>query len=915
MPDWKPHIRPRLASLRLSPTRENEIVEELSQHLEDRWRELVAGGASEDEATKQALAGFREGDMLARQLAPLRQAHAPDPVTPGVSAGHLLGDLWQDLRYAARTLGKQPTFALAAVLTLALGIGANTAIFTVVNATLLQRLPVPDRDRLVYLQREKNGGVFPYPMYTALRDGTQTFDGVAAWSGFVASLNTGNGADRTLGYLVTGNFFGVLGLAADRGRLFSPTDDVTPGGHAVVVISRELWQTRFAGRPDIIGHEIRLNGTVFTIVGVTPAGFPGPRVGTMRHLYVPMMMQPILRPPNDRLQSTASWLFLVGRLRPDRTATQARAEIETRGTVLARAVNPSTSPERIPVVPIDEDNPESRQQMRAAGFLLGGVVAAVLLIVCANIASLLLAKATARRRELALRVALGASRARLVRQLLTETVLLSLVGGSVGLGLAWGLVQAFQASPPPAGALPVALDLAIDRRVLLFSIVLSVITGLVLGVASALKASRPSLVPALKDASSEGNDGGRGYDLQKLLVVGEVALAVLLLIPAGLFVRSLQAAHELDPGFDAEKLVSAPLDVNLLRYTNEQEREFNRTLVERAERLPGVESAAVARLAVMTGDGRIMGLMVEGRPEYSDAFVFGQGAGVVTRDPARINANVVGPGFFRTLGIPIVSGRDFDVRDVEGRPPVAIINETAVRMHFEGGNALGARVSFNGRQGPWREIVGVVGDSTYAELGEAALPVAYLPVAQQHESGMTLYLRASVPPASLIAGLRREIQEVEPNLPVADIKTMTDTIGTSLYGARMGAWLLAGFGALALLLAAIGIYGVLSFSIARRTREMGLRLALGAAANQVFLLVVRDGMTLVGVGALLGLLGGFAAAQSLSRFLYGVPTSDPATFAGAATLLIAVALVACIVPARRAMRVNPTTALRSDGAR
>jgi macrolide transport system ATP-binding/permease protein len=912
MPDWKPHIRSRLASVRLSPSRENEIIEELSQHLEDRWRELVAGGTSADEATKLALAGFRDGDVLARHLAQLRQAHAPEPITPGASAGNLLRDLWQDLRYAARSLRKHPAFAIAVILTLALGIGANTAIFSAVNATLLRRLPVPDRDRLVYVQREKNGGVFPYPMYTALRDRTQAFEGLAAWSGFVASLNAGDGADRTFGYLVTGNFFDILGLAADRGRLLSRADDVTPGGHPVVVISRELWQTRFAGRRDIIGHEIRLNGNVFTIVGVTPAGFPGPRVGTVRHVYAPMMMVPILRPPSDRLQSTASWLFLLGRLRPDRTTMQARAEIETLGTTHARAVNPSTTAERIPIVPIDDDNPESRQRMRAAGFLLGVVVAAVLLIACANIASLLLVKATARRRELAVRLAIGASRARLVRQLLTESVLLSLVGGIVGLGVAWAVVQGFQASPPPPGALPVALDLAIDRRVLVFSIVLSLITGLVLGVAPALKASRPNLVPALKAASSEGNDGGRRYDLQKLLVVGEVALAVLLLIPAGLFVRSLQAAHALDPGFDAEKLVSAPLDINLLRYTNEQGREFYRTIVERAECLPGVESAAIARLAIMTGDGRIMGFMVEGRPEYPDEFVFGQGAGVVTSDPTRINANVVGSGFFRTLGIPLVSGRDFDARDVEGRPPVAIINETAVRMHFKDGKALGARVSFNGRHGPWREIVGVVGDSTYAELGEASLPVAYLPVGQHHESSMTLCVRASVPPASLIASLRRELQELEPNLPVAGIETMTQTIGTSLYAARMGAWLLGAFGGLALLLAAIGIHGVLSFSIARRTREMGIRLALGAAPREVFQSVVRGGMTLVGAGAVIGLIGGFATARSLEGFLYGVPTSDPATFAGAATLLIAIALVACIVPARRAMRVNPITALRSD---
>ena len=910
MPDWKQHIRSRLASLRLSSSRENEIIEELSQHLEDRWRELVAGGVSEDEATKLALAGFRDGDLLARHLAPLRQAHTPEPITPGAPAGRLLGDLWQDLRYAARKLRKQPTFALAAILTLALGIGANTAIFSVVNATLLQRLPVPDRDRLVYIQREKNGGVFPYRMYSALRDGTQAFDGVAAWSGFAASLTAENGVDRTPGYLVTGNFFDVLGLVADRGRLLVPADDVSPGGHPVVVISHELWQTRFAGRLDIIGHEIRLNGNVFTIVGMTPAGFPGPRVGTVRHLYVPMMMAPILRPPSDRLESTASWLFLLGRLTPGRAVMQARAEMETLATTHARALSPSTTPERIPVVPVDGDNPESRQRMRAAAFLLSGVVAAVLLVVCGNIAGLLLATATARRRELALRLAIGASRGRLLRQLLTESVLLSVVGGIGGLGVAWMVVQAFQAAPPPAGALPVTIDLAIDRRVLLFSTVLSLITGLVFGMVPALKASRPRLVPALKGAS-DGNDGGRRYDVQKLLVVGEVALTVLLLIPAGLFVRSLQAAHALDPGFDSEKLVSAPLDINLLRYTDEQGRALYRTIVERAARLPGVESAAIARLAIMTGDGRTMGIMVEGRPEYPGEFVFGQGAGVVTRDPTRINANVVGPGFFRTLGIPLVAGRDFDARDGEGRQPVAIINETAARMHFKS-NQLGARVSFNGRQGPWREIVGVVGDSAYAELGEASLPVAYLPLGQNHESSMTLYVRASVPPASLVASVRREIQELEPNLPVTGIETMTQTIGTSLYSARMGAWLLTGFGSLALLLAAIGIYGVLSFSIARRTREIGIRLALGAAPREVFLSVVRGGMTLVGAGAVIGLIGGFVTARSLERFLYGVPPSDPATFAGAATLLIAIALVACIVPARRAMRVNPITALRSD---
>jgi predicted permease len=400
-------------------------------------------------------------------------------------------------------------------------------------------------------------------------------------------------------------------------------------------------------------------------------------------------------------------------------------------------------------------------------------------------------------------------------------------------------------------------------------------------------------------------------NLQKTLVIAEVALSMLLLIPAGLFVRSLQAARAIDPGIDVEKLVSAPLSINLLRYTSAKGREFYREVVDRVERLPGVEAASVARVAVLAREGRVVGLIIEGREASGDDSVYGEGGGVVTADPRRINANVVGPGFFRTLGIPLVVGRDFTEQDAEGRPQVLIVNETVVRMHFGSDNPIGKRVSFR-RQGPWREIVGVVRDSKYATLGEPALPVAYLPLAQNHETGMTLYVRASVPPASLIGSLRREIQAIEPNLPVPNIQTMMDTVGASLYGPRMGAWLLGVFGGLALLLAAIGIYGVLSFSIARRTREMGIRLALGAEARGVFLLVVRDGMLLVSTGIIIGLAGGLAGARSLASFLYGVPALDVATFAAMTGILAGVALVACAIPARRAMRVSPVTALRYE---
>jgi putative ABC transport system permease protein len=918
--EWTEYLRPRLATLRLSSTREAEIIEELSQHLDERYEELRADGATDVEARRLAIEELSEPEALAQHMRALRQAQVPPPITPGAPKGFFLADFWQDLRYAARMLRKQPGFTAAAVLTLALGIGANTAIFSLVNAALLQRLPVADRDRLAYVQRAKNGGMFSYPLYAAVRDGNDVFTGFAAWGGIEASLNSGNETEHILGFIVSGNFFDVLGVGAEKGRLFSPSDDVTPGGHPVAVISHDFWQTHFAGRPEIVGREIRLNGHVFTIVGVTPAGFPGPRVGRTRHLYVPMMMQGILRPRAGQaaeqhpalVKNASSWIFGVGRLKPGIAPEPASTALATIATNYMRIEDPSRTPEQITLVPIDYGDPDERRRVRSVAFLLGGVVSAVLLIACANIANLLLARGATRRRELAVRLAVGASRTRVVRQLLTESVLLSLTGGLLGVGLAWGVIQSFQAAPPPPGALPFAIDLSIDQRVLVFSLVLSLLTGVVFGIAPALRASRPSLVPALKDASAESGELGRRLHLQKILVIAEVALSMLLLIPAGLFVRSLQAARAIDPGVDADQLISAPLKINLLRSNSAQVGDFYRQVVERVERLPGAEAASVARIPVMSGRGRVLGLMVEGRPGYLDEFVFGEGEGVVTADATRINANIIGPGFFRTLGIPLVRGRDFHERDVEGRPPVVILNETAVKMHFGGGNPLGQRVSFRGRQGPWREVVGVVRDSKYAALGEAALPVAYMPVAQNREAGMTLYVRTSVPPASLIGSVRREIQAIEPNLPVPSIQTMTDTISTSLYAARMGAWLLAVFGGLALLLAAIGIYGVLSFSIARRTREMGIRLALGANARDVFLLVVRDGMLLVGAGVIIGLAGGLAGAQSLASFLYGVPTSDAATFAVTLIILTTVALVACVIPARRAMRVNPIAALRYE---
>jgi predicted permease len=417
------------------------------------------------------------------------------------------------------------------------------------------------------------------------------------------------------------------------------------------------------------------------------------------------------------------------------------------------------------------------------------------------------------------------------------------------------------------------------------------------------------VVPALKDAAATSTHGR--LSLQKALVVAEVALSMLLLIPAGLFVRSLQAARAIDPGYDVERIVSAQLSINLLRYTSDQGREFYRKVVERVEQLPGVESAGVARVALLNGTARIQGFLVEGQPEPPEGFVYSEG-GDSTRRRNQINANVVSPGFFQTLGIPLLSGRDFGIQDAAESPLVAVINETTARQYFNGTSPLGKRVSFRGKRGPWYEIVGVVRDSKYATIGEGAIAISYLPLAQNHETGMVLYARTSVPPSALIASLRREIQALEPNLPIPDVQSMSDTVAASLYPARLGAWLVAVFGGLALLLAAVGVYGVLSFSISRRMREMGIRLALGAEARGVFVLVVRDGMLLVGAGLVLGLAGGFALTRSLATFLYGVSTTDVPTFAISTLVLLGVALAACVVPAGRAMRVDPITVLRYE---
>jgi putative ABC transport system permease protein len=927
MPDWKAFLQPRLTGLKFSPAREAEIIDELSAHLDDRYRELITGGHSADEAQRTALAELDEADLLRERMGRLRQAHVAEAVTLGTPRTRLAADVWQDLRYGARMLARQRGFTAAAVLTLALGIGANAAIFSLVNATLLQRLPVRESNRLLYVFNGATSSaagvpVFSYPEYAELRDAQDVFDDFAAWGPLTASLNAESTTDLVPGLIVSGNFFRTLGVEASRGRTIGPGDDLTPGAHPVAVISHGLWERRFGGITDIVGRAILLNGHRFTIVGVTPPDFTGPQLGNVRDLYVPMMMQAVMRPPRggysgemdpDLLKVRGNkWLFTVGRLKAGVSEQRAGAALTTVAIAIDRNQNQGARPgvpqRTITAIPVDAGMPGQREQIVPVAALLMSTVGIVLLVACANVANLLLSRATSRRREIAVRLAIGASRWRVVRQCLTESVLLAVIGGALGVSLAWGAVRAFRASPPPAGALPIALDFTLDERVLLFSLGLSMATGLIFGLAPALRTSRPALVPALKHESFVPGDRSR-LNLRKVLVVVEVALSLALLVAAGLLVRSLRATQAVSPGFDVERLITSPLSVNLLQYTRDQGRQFYASVVERVEALPGVEAATVARVQIQ-GPGRILSVLIEGR-QGSDNIVRSEG-GIPSPSASRdlVSSNVVGPNYFQTMGIEFSAGRDFSPQDVQEAPPVIVVNEAFAALHFPAEAVPGRHVSFAGPRGPWREIVGMVKDSKYSSLSEPRTAIVYLPLSQNHETGMTLHVRTSVDPGTLVPAVRREIQTLEPNLPVPNVVPMTETLRSSLYAARMGASLLTTFAAFSVLLASIGVYGVLAFSIARRTREIGIRIALGAARRDVFGLVIREGMWLVAAGIAIGLTVAFASGRLLSGFLFGVSALDPVTFASVPIVLAFVALVACLLPARRAMRVDPTEALK-----
>ena len=825
-----------------------------------------------------------------------------------------------DVRYGLRVLRASPGFAAVAVLSLALGIGANTSIFSVVNAALLRPLPVTEPDRLMYVfsgSANNPWSVSSYPDYLDYRDKNEVFSDLLTYSEITLSARVEDQTDLISGSIVSGNFFDVLGLRAELGRTFAPEEDKTPNTHPVAIISHDLWQKRFGGDRNIIGGHLSLNGHGFTIIGVTPAGFNGPDVLENNDIYIPVMMQALVRPPrggfsgdmNPDLLSRRGprWLKMIGRLKPGVSEEQAQAAMSTIAAGLEQAY-PDTNRNSIATLfPVSKVDPIGYPQLLSVAGLLLAVVGIVLLIACANVANLLLARASSRRKEIAVRLAMGASRSRLIRQLLTESLMISLAGGAAGLLLALWTIDVLKTATPPEGIFAFTLDYRLDGRVLAFTFALSVLTGAIFGLAPALQASRPDLVPALKDESSAAAQGRKRFNIRNTLVV---ALSLVLLIGAGLFLRSLNNAQSIDPGFAADKILDAQLNINLLRYTKAQGQQFYAQVIERIEALPGVESASLARIVPMSGGSRNTSFIIQGR-EGPDNFNRSEGTGLP--DSAfTVNTNVVGLNYFSTMGISMLQGRDFNAQDSENTPQAVIVNETFASRYFADENPLGKRISFRDLNGPWVEIVGIVRDSKYRTLGENPRPSSYLPLSQNHETGMTLHVRTAGNPLGIASSVRREIQALDPNLAVTNVQTLSSVVAASLFAARIGAVLLAVFGSLALVLAAIGLYGVMSYTVSRRTREIGIRMALGAGKGNVLRLVLKEGLTLASGGIAVGLIVAAAATRLLASFLFGVSSLDAATFVAIPIVLVGVALIASYLPARRAAKVDPMIALRYE---
>jgi putative ABC transport system permease protein len=898
MPDWTPHLRTRLAQLRLSPTRENEIIDELALHLEDRWRELVAGGATEEEAMRLALAQLRK-DTLARNMALLRQAHSPSPITPGRPKGRLLSDLSQDLRYAARIFWTRPGFVLAVVLTLALGLGANAAIFAVINAILLRPLPLPHSDQLlaVYTRFLPSSGLdFPYfgvsgPELADIRSHVSALAGVGAYNVFDRNLTRDGGdAERVKTMSVTSAFFDVLGVRPVRGRTFTE-EEAQRGGRCLALLRDDASDSASS----VIGSTIRLDDAPCEVIGVMPKGFVfrDERVRVWTALRVNT---------EDTTNNRGSHVMTaVARLRDGVGAEQADAQIQALRTYWGETYPEHHANGHFAVTrPLQEDIVGDQ---RDAWLLLGGAVTFVLLIVCVNIAALLVSRGESRRREFAVRHALGASRERLVRQLAAEVLLLTAIGGLVAVVFAHWFLAGLLALYPQR--LPVS-HITIDYTAAVYVVALIVVAGLVVGLVPAVHATGMRMQDVLRADSRIATSTRRAVVARSALVVSQLAVSVVLLVGALLLIRSYQRLQQVDLGVQPDRVLAFTVIIPRARQEDVVARRTLETIADRLSALPGVESVGGMSSLPLAAAGPLFAFRIEGRPDPAPG-----------ETPWNARYLTVMPQVFQTLRVPLKRGRLLAESDRDGQPLVAVINEAAARF-WSGDDPVGRTIRFNPQETNRSiQIVGVVGDIRSLGPSAPAPPAVYLPLGQSGPPPATLgrimrfVVRTAGDPTDVVASARTAVASVDPGLPLSELGPMADVASAASGQPRFTTLVMSFFAGTALLLAALGLYGTLSYSVERRVREIGVRMALGASKSEVFRLMVGSSLRLAFVGVLVGIPAALASTRLLGG-LFDVERGDPPTYVAVVAMLGIAAFLASYLPARRATRVDPLVALRTD---